>query len=380
MKKFFLRALVGVLLGAVVYGGVRYWQTYNTPAYEKLWGWFPTTKFIPLWERKVQTDQVLKIGLITDTQVHPNRIRRSDKRPDAPRYLGSSRDARPLALFNERMKEYRPDIIVHAGDVIEGTGDSDIVGIMGMQLVEKELAKSGVPIYWVLGNHELRSLTKEQWRETMRITPQFRDADQVVDIGDYRLIFLDANYYPDGRTVEPGGKRHIPGYLHPETLAWLERQLDTDKRVFVFMHQGAFDKPVRQWQTFDVAGVRARVLEAKRTANDGKKRRTPSAPDYGPGGKLSITNAQDLRALMAKYNVDAFFNGHLEVARYEEADGVRYYSFAGTKKSKTFQESFYEVTITGAVPDVTMYYTDQVDFSQKILDFEDALRVTNERR
>ncbi len=85
----------------------KYWVTYDTPAYVHKWDWFPTTTFIPLYERKVSTQQVLKIGVITDTQVHPNRVVRADKRPEAERYLGSSKDAHPLALFHENMRAFR---------------------------------------------------------------------------------------------------------------------------------------------------------------------------------------------------------------------------------------------------------------------------------
>ncbi len=379
MRTTIIGIVVVVLFSVFGVATWTYWKTYNTPEYEKLWGWFPTPRFIPLYERKVQTDQVIKIGLITDTQVHPNRINRTDRRPDAPRHLGSIRDARPLKLFVERMKEFQPQMIIHGGDIIEGTGDSDIVGMMGLSLVETELKSIGVPVYWVLGNHELRSVTKEQFRTTLSITPMFREADQVIDVGDYRFILLDANYYPDGRVVEPGGKRHIPGYLHPETLAWLRTQLDTDRRVIVIMHQGAFDRGVRQWHSYDVESLRERQLAsiARNGARTpwGNKRKKIAPPDYGPGGKLSITNAMDLRALLAQYNVDAFINGHLEVALYEEADGVRYYSLTGTKKSPAFQESFYELTLRGGVPDLVMHYTDAVDLQPTTVDFEDTFRV-----
>ena len=247
----------------------KYWVTYDTPAYVHKWDWFPTTTFIPLYERKVSTQQVLKIGVITDTQVHPNRVVRADKRPEAERYLGSSKDAHPLALFHENMRAFAPEIIIHVGDVIEGTNDEDYVGMWGLRLVRAELEKNNVPVYWAIGNHELRSVTKAQFKDALGLEA----LDYVIDIGDYRLVFVDANYYPDGREVVPGGKRHIPGHVHPDTLAWLRAVLDTDKRTYVIMHQGAFDKAVAQGASADVESIIAQ-LQAQRDRTTSAAQRT----------------------------------------------------------------------------------------------------------
>ncbi len=356
----------GVILVAALYGGVQYWQKYNTPEYKKIWGWVPTTQFIPLWERKVQTQQVLKLGLLTDTHVHPNRIDKTKKIKGAPRYLGSRKDAHPLELFNEQMKNFQPDAIIHAGDVIEGTNDPDDVGMMGLDLVQKELEKSGVPVHWVVGNHDLRSVNKQQFREILEIEGDRDGVDRVVDYGDYRIITLDANYYRDGAVVEPGGTRHIPGYLHPETLAWLEGYLDTDRRVYIFMHQGAFNATVRQGETADVDAM---ITNAPQTKIREKLEKQKNK------GKASISNAQEFRALLEKYNVDAFINGHLEVARYDEINNVRYYSLTGTKKSIVFPEGFYELVIDTDGPHMMMYYTDVNTREQKKVQFETAYRV-----
>ncbi len=366
-----IKKVGSVFLIIVVVAGVSwYWHTYNTPAYAKKWGWFPTTTFIPLWERKVQTQQVLKIGMITDTHVHPNRIDRTNKADDAPRYLGSVKDAHPLKLFVQQMAQFQPTLIIHEGDVIEGTDDPAIVGQMGLDLVQAELEKIGVPVYWIVGNHDLRSVDKRQFTETLDFTQriarmQAKGVDQVIDQGDYRLILLDANYYPDGREVVPGGKRHIPGYLHPATLAWLERQLDTDKRVYVFMHQGAFFDPVRQGETADVDAMIARTKDPKIRKKLLRQKNRNKAP---------ITNAAAFRALLEKYNVDAFINGHLEVARYDEIGGVRYYSLTGTKKSDVFPESFYEMTLDAGVPHIQMYYTDPADRVRHSVPFAETFR------
>ena len=304
-----------------------YFNKYDTPDYEHI-GFFPTTKLKPEWERKIDTEQVLKIGVITDTHVRPSRVDKTNKFNDAERALFSE-DLTSLQKFNARMKEFSPEMIVHLGDVIEGTGDEDFIGIMGIKLVRGELQKSGVPIYWALGNHELRSVTKEQYKKTLEID----NLDYFIDNGDYRLIFLDANYTKNNDEIAPG-KNYVAGHLHPDTLSWLEEKLKTNKRVFIFMHQAAFD----------------RVLKGESKYL-----------------KESIDNANDIRVLMEKYNVDAIFNGHIEVRLHEEVNGVKYFPLIGAEKSNIHSQAYHAITIYGGEPIVETYYTDKESGEEKSL-------------
>ncbi len=100
----------------------------------------------PVWKKKIQTTQDLKLGIITDTHVHPTRINRNDRSQDAPRQL-KEKDVLPIKNFVAQMEIFQPDAIMHLGDVIEGTGDEDHVGITGIKLVRDEIAKVGVPIH-----------------------------------------------------------------------------------------------------------------------------------------------------------------------------------------------------------------------------------------
>ncbi|PID52415.1 MAG: hypothetical protein CR972_01880 [Candidatus Moraniibacteriota bacterium] len=290
---------------------------------------------IPVWHKKIKTDQILKIGIITDTHVRPNRINKNDglEKKESPRYL-KEKYTRPLRNFVAQMNTFQPEYVIHGGDIVEGTGDPDWLCFMGIDFVDQELQKIHVPIYYVLGNHELRCITKAQFREKIGI----KDQKQVIDTGDYRFVIIDGNFHPEG-DPEPGptGHRYIPGFVQKEDLEWLKEQLSTEKRTFVFIHQGPFlDSTV---------------------GDEGKK-------------KQSIGNAQELRDILDEYRVDGIFNGHMEARRYEKTRFTEYYSFTGTKKSKAYPESYYELTITGGDPDVTMYYVPQGTTNIKRVDFE----------
>jgi len=286
----------------------------------------------PIWEKKVEIDQILKIGLITDTHVHPNRIDKNDKNDFAPRIL-KGKHLDPFNKFNLQMAIFGPELIIHLGDIIEGTDDEDFVGIMGLKLVRDELAKNGVPVYWIVGNHDLRSVTKSQFLETLEID----SLNQVIDQGDYRLIILDASYKKDGTDISPGNG-HIPGNINQNTIEWLEDKLKTEKRVFVFMHQAPLVKK----------------------------------DENGANIKNPISNSESLIKIFDKYNVEAVFNGHIELKSYIDADDVKYYSFPGTKKSDAYRNSFYELTIDKAIPQVRMFYTDQENGLDKSIDFEES--------
>ena len=302
-----------------------------------------TLEAIPVWHKKIQTKQELKFGIINDTHVHPVRINREDKSKNSKRKL-KEKDVAPIRNFVSQMNKFEPTMVVHLGDVIEGTGDKDYVGVIGIKLVKEELNKINVPIYWVLGNHDLRSVTKEQFKEVLQLDSLF----ETFDIGDYRFIIMDGNFNPEGGFPSPKGNKFIPGYVPKDEIKWLKKQLETDKRVFVFLHQGVY--------THKLKG------DFKKNDNNLSEEKYKM--------KQPIVNSKELRDIFKEYRVDGFFNGHMEARYYEKSDFTNYYSFTGTKKSEDYPDSFYEVDIKNGVPDVTMYYIPPNSTQIKKVDFE----------
>ena len=324
--KFIIAGVFLIILAGLLVGGKWYFNKYDTSDYEHI-GFFPTTKLKPAWERKIKTNQEIKVGFITDTHVHAKRIHRENKADDAPRYLPQKAMA-PLIEFQEDMVKFQPDFVVHLGDIIEGTNDADFVGMAGIKLVRDELEKIGVPVWFVLGNHDVRSVTKKQFQEALGIDY----LNKVVDSGDYRFIILDANFKPTGEDTFP---RHgyTQGYLPDKVLQWLEPKLQTDKQVIILMHFAAWPP-----QLIGTSGI--------------------------------VGNAEKLRTMMNKYNVLAIFNGHIEKKKYANIDGTQFFSFTGTKKSEEYKNCFYEVTFQGNDIKITMYYVDPKTGEHKVVDFK----------
>ena len=301
---------------------------------------------MPVWHKKIPTKQILKFGIATDNHVNSSRINSADRRPFAPRKLRSS-DYAFFSKFVPQMKEFQPEFVVNLGDVVDGSSDPEPEGIIELQLVRKEMEKAGVPVKWVVGNHDLRVVSKEKFGEVLDMEAM----DYTFDIGDYRFVVVDANYDRDNVPRSPDGGRYIPGHIPPQTFEWLKKQLETDKRVIVFIHQGVF---------------------ADKSRGDYSKEKQKFA--Y----KKSINNADELQKIFDEYRVDASFNGHMEARRYEKTNRWTHcYSLTGAKKSKDYPHSYYEVTLKNGVPDVTMFYTPPGTYKEKQVDFETDVKPNN---
>lgn len=362
MKKWLFTVGACVIVALVAYGGGRFYfvmrgDMYERRAQEHLREAQRIYAAIPVWHKKIFTQQIVKIGFITDTHVHPSRINKSDKRDDAPRYLESKHSV-PLQNFIKHMRIFQPDFLVHGGDVIEGTNEKNHVGMQGLALVKKELDRSQRPVHWVLGNHDLRAVTKGQFLETLGQKNLFYAFDQ----GDYRFIILDGNkdvtleelladevadeavlddsneeQETSSTSEETDGDTNLMGYIKEDEIVWLKEQLATDKRVFVFCHYPLFTQ-----QIYSADGSR----------------------------KKPAINAAQLQKIFDEYRVDGVFAGHVEAQMYFQEGRTHYYTMTGTKKSKTYPGSYYDLTITGGMPDMTMYYTSPTDAQLYVMDFE----------
>lgn len=284
-----------------------------------------------IWEQKIIPTEELRVGIITDTQVHSSRVSKYQKGAEAERYL-KPRYGDAVDAFVTEMETFQPDVIVVPGDIVEGTNDDDFVSVAGLQIIQEKLEVLGVPIIWAVGNHELRSLTKAQYMEALGIDY----LNGTFDYGDHRIIVLDGNFYPDDVDVVPGGDRYIRGHVAQSGLDYLENALKTDKQTIVFIHQPPF------------------VGE--------------DITDRASEGLLD--NGDIIQGLLAKYNTSTAMGGHIEYKRHIQKDNVDYYALPGTIKSLAFPGAYYSVIFSEGRPDVTMFYIDPDEGDYINVDFE----------
>lgn len=298
----------------LITGGILSWLIFNGNIDRIIFSRYYQPELVPYKRNPVP---VVRFGFITD--VHG---KTSKGRIYAPSLA-------PMLKFNERMKSFGPDFVIEGGDFIEGTRRTEIQGANDFVSLDKIFNGNNCPTYHVLGNHDLRSLSRPKWLE---LTSN-ESAYYYFDVKGYRFFVLDANYYPTGGKVQElfPGVTYNRGYITDEQLIWLESLLnDSDQfRKIVFIHH----PPLNQTK---------------------EKQRNTSFP----------VKAGALRDLLAKFGVKAVFSGHIEEKYHENIEGVDYYVTPGFHKdSETIESEFYEGVFTEVEAanevKVKMHYIDQ---------------------
>ena len=150
----------------------------------------------------------VKIGVVTDVHQGPLDIRKW------------------LDIFVKDMNNnFKPDFVVELGDFI-GSRENSREELMK---INKVYTQCKAPKYYVLGNHDLESLSREQFKKILGIDYTWKS----INVKFLHVIFLDAAWGPDTNSGGPTG--HIPG----EELEWLQRELEKisiRKPIIVFCH------------------------------------------------------------------------------------------------------------------------------------------------
>lgn len=271
----------------------------------------PSSKALPPLPapiRKKDTDK-LRIGFVTDSHVMSSENGNS-------RTLHKKYEER-LNHFIERMNnDFGADLLIANGDIVEGTRQTSETGIRELSLVKKIFDRTSIPTYWTLGNHDLRSVTKKQWRDALGIGYEYK----AFDVKQYRIFILDSNFTSTDENVAPG-KSYTRGKVSKKQLEWLEKELKkTKKRAIVFMHH----PPLR--------GIDSKIDEGL------------------------LKNALELRSVLSENGALAVFAGHIEDLYYEKADGVKYFVIPGLVKHPTYQGTFAEIVIDGGKIEVDVSY------------------------
>ena len=212
--------------------------------------------------------------------------------------------------------EIVPDFMLINGDVIEGTKIPANTGIKQLQLVKNIFNFSKIQKYWVPGNHDLRSVTKQQWESVLGINYLRKS----FELRNYKIIILDSNFTEKDNNVSPGNG-YTRGHVSREEIKWLEKELkNTDKKTIIFIHHPPL-----------------------------------SDVDFKSDLKL-LDNATELKELFPKYAVLAVFGGHVEDLYSEKTDGVQYFSIPGIYKNPKYPGAFSVINIRKNQVEVNLSY------------------------
>ncbi len=200
-----------------------------------------------------------------------------------------------LAAFVTAMNLQSVDAVIELGDLVNGTfvmgadaGDEARIPAI-LSSAEALLANLAAPRYYVLGNHDVYSLYKQEFLDIVA-------ADSTsfsFDVGDFHVVILDAQY---NAAEEDLGHAFwvVPGGVPQAELAWLAEDLAaTDKPTIVCIHQ-------------------------------------PLDVDFALlAGGPEVRNHLEVRAVLeASETVIAVFQGHTHDFSHSEIGGIHYITFA----------------------------------------------------
>ena len=173
---------------------------------------------------------VLRMGLVPD-------LHYADKPARGTRYYRDTGDKliEAVQLFNQNELNF----VVGLGDLID-QADSVETEIQWLKHIESIFAQTRAPRHYVLGNHCVGTLTKEEFaaHTAANKTPHYS-----FDAGDFHFVILDACFMADGTPYGRANFDWKDSNIPPAQLDWLRADLvKNQKPVIVFAHQRLDDE------------------------------------------------------------------------------------------------------------------------------------------
>lgn len=231
--------------------------------------------------------ETLRVGLFTDLHAH-------DANSPLDGFVMVDWAER-LAACVESMNAWPADLMIELGDYINGRFvlggefvDADRIPAV-LAATDEIYAKFRGPRHYVLGNHDLGDLSKDEFLGRVGA----EETSSSFEVGGYHFVLLDAQYRLDGED-RADEFWYMEGYVPPGLLDWLRDDLaSTELPTIVCLHQ------------------RLDLEYEKRTG--------------GP----EIANYLDVRKVLEEAgNVIAVFQGHDHGGGYSLIEGIHYITFS----------------------------------------------------
>ncbi len=166
----------------------------------------------------------VRIGLVTD-------LHYADKPPAGSRHYRET-----LAKLKEATTQFhsdRPDFVVFQGDLID-SGKSLAQEKTHLHTVVNAISTIPFPKYYVLGNHCVDQLTKNEFLQGVGQEESFYSFDR----NGYHFVVLDSCFKSDGTPYGRKNFKWTDANIPPEELSWLQVDLkQTMLPTIVFAHQ-----------------------------------------------------------------------------------------------------------------------------------------------
>ncbi len=234
--------------------------------------------------------RIARIGIVTDSHF-------ADRDTSGTRHYRESITKMSEAVG--KFAEAQIQLAVELGDFIDAAPTvKEEIGYL--KSIEKVFARCQVPRHYVLGNHCVYTLTKEEF---LAQVPQ-KKSFYSTDFGDLHLVVLDACFRTDGVDYQRQNYDWTDSNIPASELDWLGADLKkTTKPSVVFVHQ-----------RLDVEG------------------------HYG------IRNAAAVRQVLEKSGaVLAVFQGHNHLNEHRQIKGIHYVTLAAMVEGSGAQNNGYSL-------------------------------------
>jgi predicted phosphodiesterase len=247
--------------------------------------------------RKGKSAYRVRFGMVTD-------IHYADANTKGTRYYRHSLDK--LTECVQLLNEQKVDFLIELGDFKDqNTPPQEAKTLAYLQEVEKGLQQFSGPIYHVLGNHDVDSISKAQFLAHVTNTDQDRSRTYYsFDRGGIHFVVLDANYQSNGSDYDHGNFDWTDTNIPSQELAWLEQDLAASPQpTIVCIHQ---------------------LLDGK--------------------GDVYVNNAAAVRQILQKSgNVLAVFQGHHHAGSLQSIEDIHYYTLKATVEGPAPENNSYAI-------------------------------------
>lgn len=206
-----------------------------------------------LWARKT-TKPVLRFGMLSD-------VHYAEREPSMNRYYRQSNDK--LKECIDWMNRQKVDFVIELGDF----KDQDVVPDEAKTLaylldIESIFQQFNGPTYHVLGNHDMDSISKEQFLTNVVNTriPTSQSYYSFNHSG-FHFVVLDGNFTWEGEAYDHGNFTWDQALIPDQELKWLEEDLKSNQLpAVVFIHQLLDDSKTKAHSVQNAAQAR-QILE-----------------------------------------------------------------------------------------------------------------------
>jgi len=234
----------------------------------------------------------LRFGLVTDTHYADADARGTRHYRESIEKLREC-----IACMNDNNVEFLAEL----GDFKDELTRHEEASTLGfLRTIEGVFATYDGRRHYVLGNHDMDSISKAQFIAATGLTRPYDS----FDAGDYHFVILDANHTAAGRDYDHGDFDWTDANIPPDELGWLADDLaKTGRPTIVFCHQRL----------------------------DGT-------------GDVFVRNAEEVRrTLESSKKVLGVFQGHDHAGDHRRMGGIHYYTLRAVVEGSGEQNNSYAI-------------------------------------